>query len=287
MFAVSMSHKKSASATQKNKPTWTRNLVRFQESHKKRRAIPLEEHSLENNSRIPLKIQIVGRYLFLGATVKGRKERVKEIAKEVSSLWQNKLNCPKLSSQVTEVKLDKVLKTYDECVKRGKYDLLDEVFDITKENGEWLCSDDKKLYYLQIESKGQIGYTTGKAVNSKTIHPSKRRKILQITSTTAVATPKAEQSTSESNTVSEYEESDNPEEHPDEPSTSKSRKYSKTETATKLVTLSKLSTSKAANIRKQLSQDGIDIDTPSQSGVYKSTITEALKLKENMKKHCN
>jgi len=50
------------------------------------------------------------------------------------------------------------------------------------------------------------------------------------------------------------------------------------------VTSSKLSTSKAATICQQLSQDGIDVETPSQSGIYRATIKEAIKLKEEMKK---
>lgn len=172
-----------------------------------------------------------------------------------------------------------MLKTYDKCVKQGKYDPLNEVFDITKKDGEWLCSEDNRLYHLQIESKGQVGYTTGKAASSKTIHPSKRRKMaLEPTSTTVTAT--ATTSTSESETETEYEESEDSKEQ----STSTSKNYSKTKTATKLVTSSKLSTSKAATICRQLSQDGIDIQTPSQSGIFRSTIKEAVKLKEEMKK---
>ena len=87
-----MSHKISSSTTERNKDIWTKNLVRFQESHRKRGAVPLEEQSLENSSRIPLKMQTVGRYLHVGASIKGRKERTKEIMKEVTSLWQTKLN---------------------------------------------------------------------------------------------------------------------------------------------------------------------------------------------------
>ena len=52
--------------------------------------------------------------------------------KEKTSLWQKKLNFPNLSIQVVQPKLDQVLNTYDECVKRGKYDPFNEVFDITK-----------------------------------------------------------------------------------------------------------------------------------------------------------
>ena len=276
-----MSHKKGASTTERNKKAWTKNLIPFRESHKKRRAVPLEEQSLANNSRIPLKIQIVGRYLFLAASIKGRKERLKEISKEVTRLWENKLNFPTLSIQVVQEKLDKLLKTYDECVKRGKYDPLDEVFGITKESGEWLCSEDRWLHHLQVESRGQVGYTTGKAASSKTIHPSKRRKItVEPTSKTATELSSSE---SETETGSEYQESDNSEDQ----STSARKKYCKTKTATKLVTSSKLSTSKAATVCQQLSQCGIDVGTPSQSGIYRSTSKEAKELKEEMKKTLN
>ena len=276
-----MSHKKCASTTERNKKTWEKNLIPFQESHKKRRAVPLEEQSLENNSRIPLKIQIVGRYLFLASSIKGRKERLKVISREVTRLWENRLNFPTLSIQVVQAKLDKLLKAYDECVKRSKYDSLDEVFDVTKESGEWLCSEDKRLYHLQVESRGQVGYTTGKRASSKTIHPSKRRK-LTIKPALKTAT---ELSSSESDigTGSEYQESDNSEDQ----CASARKKYCKTRTATALVTSSKLSTSKAATVCQQLSQCGIDVGTPSQSGIYRSTIKEAKKLKEEMKRTLN
>ena len=108
-----MSYKKSASTTERNKMIWTKNLVRFHESHRKRKTVPLEEKSLENNSRIPLKVQVVGRYLFLGESIKGRRERIKQIEKEVTSLWQKKLNFPNLSIQIVHAKLDQVQKTYN------------------------------------------------------------------------------------------------------------------------------------------------------------------------------
>ena len=50
------------------------------------------------------------------------------------------------------------------------------------------------------------------------------------------------------------------------------------------MTSSKLSTSKAATICQQLSQDGSDVETPSQSGIHRPNIKEAIKLKEEMKK---
>jgi len=62
-----------------------------------------------------------------------------------------------VSDQVIQAKLEKVLKGYDECVRRGKYDALNELFDITKVNGQWLSTEDKELYHLQIERKRRSG----------------------------------------------------------------------------------------------------------------------------------
>ncbi|CAI9717631.1 Hypothetical predicted protein [Octopus vulgaris] len=70
-------------------------------------------------------------------------------------------------------------------------------------------------------------------------------------------------STSEAETESEYQES----EKSDEESTQTRRKYSKTGTATKLVISSKLTTPKVATVSRQLSQDGINVETPLQPGI--------------------
>jgi hypothetical protein len=106
---------------------------------------------------MPLKRQLIGRYHRLAAKIKGRKERVVELSVEVAQLWNNKLNFPSVSDQVIRTKVDKVLKVYDECVKRGKYDALNELFDMTKVDGEWLSTEDKRLYYIQLESQGKLG----------------------------------------------------------------------------------------------------------------------------------
>uniref|UniRef100_A0A0L8HZW2 Uncharacterized protein n=1 Tax=Octopus bimaculoides TaxID=37653 RepID=A0A0L8HZW2_OCTBM len=44
-----MSHKRSACVTQRKKKIWMKNLVQFQDSYRKRRHVPLEEHSLDTN----------------------------------------------------------------------------------------------------------------------------------------------------------------------------------------------------------------------------------------------
>ena len=148
--------------------------MKFQELHRNRGSIPLEVSSLADKCRIPLKTHIVARYQFLGEEIKGRKQRVTEIAKEIISLWKNKLNFPHVSDQAVHSRIDKVMKTYDECIRRGKYDDLKEMFDITKVNGMWLSSEVKRLYQLQLKSKGKVGYSEGKLASAKTSHPSKR-----------------------------------------------------------------------------------------------------------------
>jgi len=86
------------------------------------------------------------------------------------------LNFPNLSIQVVQAKLDQVLNTYDECVKRGKYDPLNEVFDITKENGEWLCSEDRRLIIFRSKAKDRLGIQLGRRrVPKLSIHPRKEK----------------------------------------------------------------------------------------------------------------
>ena len=70
-----------------------------------------------------------------------------------------------------------MLKIYDECLKRGKYDALNKLFDFTKVNSQWLFTEDKQLYHQQVKSKGKVGYSIGKVVNKETIHPLKRQKL--------------------------------------------------------------------------------------------------------------
>ena len=50
------------------------------------------------------------------------------------------------------------MKAYDECIRRGKCDALNELFDITKVNGLWLSLEDRRLYYLQVVSNEEFGY---------------------------------------------------------------------------------------------------------------------------------
>lgn len=78
------------------------------------------------------------------------------------------------------------------------------------------------------------------------------------------------------------ESEDSKYEDEDEDARQPTRKQNKSKFATNLVTSTEVSTKKAAKICKQLSHDGIDIATPSQSAIYKSTFKEAAKLKKEM-----
>ncbi|QQP49521.1 Hypothetical protein FKW44_010224, partial [Caligus rogercresseyi] len=57
--------------------------------------------------------------------------------------------------QAIRAKLEKLLQEYDHCSKKQNFDSLNELFDVTKVKGQWLCKEDKNLYELQMQSKGQ------------------------------------------------------------------------------------------------------------------------------------
>jgi hypothetical protein len=96
-------------------------------------------------------------------------------------IWSKTLNFPHVSDQAICAKLAKLLKDYERCRKKQNFDALNELFDVTNVKGEWMCKEDENLYKLQIESKGQVGYSTGKPASAKTIHPSKRKKAIEAT----------------------------------------------------------------------------------------------------------
>ena len=170
-----MPYKKSFSTTEKNKKTWRKNLVQFQ-APSRRGNVAVYDAPLSDRSRMPLKSHVIGRFKSLESIAKERKERVGLIAVELKSLWSMTLNFPHLSDQAIHAKLEKLLRDYDYCRKKQNFDSLNGLFDVTQVKGQWLCKQDENLYKLQIQSKGQVGYSTGRPASVKTIHPSKRRK---------------------------------------------------------------------------------------------------------------
>ena len=144
-------------------------------------------------------------------------------------------------------------------------------------DGTWLSSEDKRLYHLQVESKRTVGFCTGQAASKETIHSSKRQKLSNRSSNSSSYYPGFSDSDFEADD-SEYENN----EEEDETTPTPSRKHHKSKIALNLVTYIRVSTNKTTNICRQLACEGIDIPTPCQSAIYKSTIKEAIKLKKEM-----
>lgn len=162
---------------------------------------------------MPLKSHVMGRFKSLESVAKERKERVGLIAVELKSLWSMTFNFPHVSDQAIHAKLEKLLREYDYCRKKQNFDSLNELFDVTQVKGQWLCKEDEDLYKLQIQSKGQVGYSTGKPASAKTTHPSKRRKTLPATdsnspkASTSAEIVSSETGTDSCNTSEESEDS--------------------------------------------------------------------------------
>ena len=144
-----MSFKKSFFNTEKNKKTWTNNLVQFQ-APSRRGNVAVYEAPLSERSRMPLKIHVVGRFKFLESTAKERRERIGLIVVELKALWSKTLNFPHVSDQAICAKLENLLKDYEYCRKKQNFNSLNELFDVTKVKGNWLCKEDENLYKQQI-----------------------------------------------------------------------------------------------------------------------------------------
>jgi len=85
-----------------------------------------------------------------------------------------------LSSQSVKRKVTSIITKYHKFQEKPTAkteESFSNLFDGTKLDGIWLCLEDKNLYYVQLQSKGGVGYTTEKLAHKETIHPSKRRKI--------------------------------------------------------------------------------------------------------------
>ena len=167
----------------------------------------------------------------------------------------------------------------DYCRKKHDFESLNELFDVTKVKGKWLCKDDKNLYKRQIQSKDQVDYSTGKRASAQTTHPSKRGKALEAnvsnlaTASSSVASGSFETSTDVSDTSEDsfWEDEAAP--------TKRTRKHNPTGVARRLVTSSKLSTYRTARLCCQHSGEGIEIPTPSQQGIYKVPLKRAVEVK--------
>ena len=139
---------------------WTQNL---KSNTKRRPNIPQVKQDMSDKlCKMPSNRDIVGRFLGLFDELKGRHDRLTKISEELMNLWQ-KFNFPVLSKQQVSANVDKVITSFEKHRKRPNAvfeENLAHLFDITKPDGNWLCSEDKQLYKVQIESDGRVGYTS-------------------------------------------------------------------------------------------------------------------------------
>lgn len=278
-----MAYYKSSEAIKKNAESWTQNVA-FGDATK-RRDIPIIE-TLSSFTRLPRKKDIIGRHHTLLETVKDKKERMAMITGELTVLWE-KFSFPILAKQTIMSKVVKLIEENDKNRKRKKDSFqveIENIFDVTKTDGNWLCQEDKELYKVQVRSQGKIGYVTSTVAPQSSIHPSKRvRKSASQSEPNAVfatdvdVASSAEVSSDEifSDTTSVSEESEN----------DKRKRVVRFSTshAAKLVTKKSLSSNKAAVVCSSLAEDGISVPTPSQSGVWRAVIRSGEDAKRKIK----
>ena len=264
----------------KNKKKWAANVVHFKKSLTKRKWLKSVQKDLTSMSRIPKKKVILGRFIALAKDIKSRDGRAIQVADELNNLWQN-LNIPAIAVTSIVRKVKTLLDKYDRHQRRPKEEeKFTDLFDITDPNGVWLSQQDRDFYRCQVESGGEVGYCT--SVEAP-VHPSKLRRLDRTSTQALSADPQLLHcDSSEENTDAEGEGSD--QERLGEIPTSgemKRRRHS-TKRAMNLVKKTNLSTHKAAAVCNQLSDDGIDLPTPSQSGVYKACYREAERMKNSL-----
>lgn len=239
----------------------------------------LVEDSLSNRGRMPLEEQVVGRYLFLGKTVKSKKQRIAEIMNEVTDLWKQKLNFPMVLESSVRRKVMRLIALYSTCAKRSNFEPLNRVFDVTKIDGQWLNENDKKLYIVQLQTNATVGYSACSFASGKSIHPSILAKFSNSDKQTCVEVcdDSDENSAREENDGECSSSSENEDEIYSQ--RSKGSKKHKSNIAARLVAKANLSTRKASRICQQLCDEGIDIPTPSQQGVHKALFRKATEVK--------
>ena len=232
---------------------------------------------------------VIGRVLFLYEVKKERLSRINQVCEELQRLWSN-FNFPSVSKQVVIAKVEKLLNKYTKNRKR-KYSMFDKelatVFDITKNNGTWLCKEDRELYAKQLKTGGKVGYRTHKIASPSSIHPSKRR--YQQSNSEAACSSNSFLHVNESVSVSSnndeseqvvYETSSN---CSSERSIKLCMTRSSTDAASKLVTKHGLSTRKASVVCASLASSEAQVATPSQSGIWRRVVREGSLIPERIK----
>jgi len=263
---MAASHNQESSFS--NRSTWSKNLDPFQHITNSRKIVT--QNSLAQLTRMPTEEQVLNRFKFLAAEIKGRNSRRNKVVEELQSLWI-RLSFPSLSLASMFKKIDSLLqKSNKQRRKSTKTTDFSNVFDITNSNGAWLCNEDRIFYEAQKFSKGTVGYCTNVSGDNQ-IHPSKKRKTCKTNDSPA--------NIDFCHTISD-DETDNVEEDTNSSSDSGRKQYSSATLGVKLLRRHSLSSNKTSNILDTLSNEGICIPNPTQSGIWRATMKAANKLKE-------
>ena len=99
---------KNAPPSDKNKKTWTANLMQFQYGKTSRRHTTVE--CLSQMSKIPKEQHILDRYKTLASGVKSKKKRTQILAGEVRQLWKNLTLPIQQGKSTVERKIENVIK---------------------------------------------------------------------------------------------------------------------------------------------------------------------------------
>ena len=135
----------------------------------------------------------------------------------------------------------------------------------------WLSSEDRKLYEIQIASRGKVGYTTEITAPSSSIHPSKRVRLNSLTSEIRMALKETTGVDSSDN----YDPEDEIDSSPDKSKSVRKRaKRQSTALAAKVSINNSLSSKKMANVFKSISNEGIEVPTPNQTSIWRSVIRD-------------
>ena len=275
-----MAFYKSRDSIQNNSKKWTRNFPSLR-CTTNRRDLPRIEN-LVTYVRLPTKIDILGRYRVLAEQHKFKTNRFEKIINELKELWRT-FSFPTLSNQAITARLEKLVSDYENHQRKPNEKFENDVgnvFDITKVNGEWLCREDKDLHKRQVESCGRIGYTTYKLTS---IHPSKRRRgestpVVNATAMSSMSTAMENDDSSETASVSSQNSMDEVQ------LMRGTRKVpSATYHATRLVNRNSLSTNKASVVCKSLAEEGVNLPTPTQSGIWRAVIRSGEQKKQEIK----
>lgn len=204
-----------------------------------------------------------------------KNERISTLSNELIDLWNINLNFPVLKRKSVFNKVGKLIDMYQSHQKRCQM-TLDEVFDITDNNGIWLNKEDKMLYSSQLNSHGKVGYSSLRLAPVSSVHPSKRLKVTCSSIDANDEIKSVEDSTSEESleTLTSYDFC--------------SRNYSRkqkmdTKIGAQLSSQTMISSRKTSKILSIMKEEGFDVPNATHSAINKRILKNSVEMKDILK----